>query len=510
MSAEDSTSWRTEAAGRFTFIIDGADYFVHLRRALLKARHSVLLIGWDFDPRLSFGDQKGDLTAGDGIADDAGPARLGDFILWLSDRSPALEIRLLRWDTGAFRSMLRGNSLWTILRWRAHPRITLRLDGHHPLAGSHHQKIVVIDDQVAFCGGIDLTTRRWDTRAHKDHDPRRVSPRGQPEDPWHDATSAFDGAAARALGDLARERWRIATGESLAPAPPGPDGWPEGLAPAFTNMRLSIARTLPKMPDQEPVYEIEAAWLAMIHSAKRMIYAESQYFASRAVARAIARRLIEPDPPEIVITMPVTAHGWLEPLAMDSARARLVGALRRLDHKNRLRIYHPVTEGGKPIYVHAKVMMVDDAILRVGSSNFNNRSMRLDSECDVILSTHEPGNQHLRNEISYLRDDLIAEHLGVSTAEVTAKRRETGSLIATIEAIRDPGRGPGRSLVPYQIPELSGFETWLAENEILDPNGPEEIFESTARRGLFRGWERLKNRLPYRCRAEKACSSGGK
>lgn len=99
-----------------------------------------------------------------------------------------------------------------------------------------------------------------------------------------------------------------------------------------------------------------------------------------------------------------------------------------------------MTQGGADIYVHAKVMVVDDLVLRVGSSNFNNRSMRLDTECDVILSADEPGNEHLAEKIAALRDDLLAEHLGVTAADVAATLKETGSLIATVEALRGPGR----------------------------------------------------------------------
>lgn len=482
--------WRVEHAERFSFIIDGANYFIEARKALLKARRSIMMIGWDFDTRIKIGDLEGDAPK-NGVFKDGGPESLGEFVLWLADRNPELEIRLLRWDTGALRALFRGNTVLTLLRWKAHRNITMRLDAKHPLAGSHHQKIVVIDDSIAFCGGIDMTSHRWDTRAHLDDDPHRVDARGRPVQAWHDAASVFDGDAARALGDLARARWQAATGETLPPCDRRHDAWPEGLEPNFTDMRLGIARTIPKMHDVHPVHEIEHSWVDMIRSAKKMIYAESQYLASRKIARAIAERLIEEDPPEIVIVNPTHAHGWLEPLAMDSARAKLMEALQRLDRHGRLRLYHPVTQNKAQIYVHAKAMVVDDTVLRVGSSNFNNRSMRLDTECDVILTADEPGNEHLRDEIGYLRNDLLAEHLGVPVSEVSAKLAETGSLIATIEALRNDGR----SLIPYELPQLSGLESWLAENEILDPNGPEEIFESTAKRGLFKGWDRLKTRL---------------
>ncbi|ADO44242.1 phospholipase D/transphosphatidylase (plasmid) [Ketogulonicigenium vulgare Y25] len=465
------TCWRIAPAGRFAFIDDGAAYFAAARQAMLQARHSILLIGWDFDANITL-----DRTP-DG-AEDEGPARLGDFIIWLADRTPGLQIRLLRWDTGAIKSMLRPSELATVIRWKMHPRITLRLDGAHPPAASHHQKIVAIDDALAFAGGIDMTMQRWDTPEHLDDDPRRTTPRGRPLPPWHDATSAFDGPAARAIGDLARARWLAATDEALPPCPAPHDCWPKDLAPTFTDVSLGIARTLPKMDGQDPVHEIEAAWLAMIASAKRMIYAESQYFASRKIAHAIALRLTEDDPPEIVIVTPHSADGWLEPIAMDTARAKLIEALARVDHKKRLRLYHPVTAAEAPIYVHAKVTVVDDDLLRVGSSNFNNRSMRLDTECDVILSHPRAAD---------LRATLLAEHLGTTPEVVTSTLAETGSLIATVEALR----GPGRSLVPYVLPELSSLAEWLAENEILDPNGPDEIFESLSKRGLYKGWQHL-------------------
>ena len=96
-----------------------------------------------------------------------------------------------------------------------HPRIHIRLDGHHPFGGSHHQKIVLIDERVAFCGGIDMTVGRWDTPEHRDLDSRRRGPDGSLHGPWHDATTALEGPAAVALGDLCRQRWREAGGKPL-------------------------------------------------------------------------------------------------------------------------------------------------------------------------------------------------------------------------------------------------------------------------------------------------------
>lgn len=467
--------WRVGTADRMAVVIDADAYFTALRQAMLKARRSILMIGWDFDARIKLGER--DKT-------DSGPDRLGDFVLWLANREPKLQIRLLRWDTGAFLSMFRGRTLLTILRWKAHRRITLRLDAKHPLTSSHHQKIVVIDDKLAFCGGIDMTAGRWDRREHLDDDPRRIGPNGRPHQPWHDATIACDGEAARILGDLARDRWAIACDERLQPSDAADPIWPEALTPAFRNVRLAVARTRPDIPEVEEAHEIEQLYLDLIARAKKTIYAESQYFASRRIAQAIAERLTGDDPPEIVIVNPVKAHGWLEPMAMDTARARLFEALQRLDRHGRLRMYHPLTAGGTPIYVHAKIMIVDDCYLRVGSSNMNNRSMRLDTECDVLLPAD--GDARVSAQITQLRDDLLAEHLGSTDEEVGAVIRQHG-LIGAIERLRQPA-GQGRTLQPYELPQLNGLEQWLADNEILDPNGPDRIFEPLSRRSLFKGW----------------------
>jgi phosphatidylserine/phosphatidylglycerophosphate/cardiolipin synthase-like enzyme len=367
----------------------------------------------------------------------------------------------------------------TVLKWIRHPQIHLKLDSHHPLGASHHQKIVVIDECMAFCGGIDMTRYRWDTRAHDDCESRRVLPNGTPYGPWHDAAMALHGPAAQALGEASRDRWRAAGGQPLEPISGGGDCWPEGLCADFTAVPVGISRTLPQMEDQLPVHEIDVLYAQLIASARRLIYAESQYFASRRVAEAIARRLEEPDGPEIVIVNPTTADGWLEPIAMDTARARLVAALQERDAYGRFRLYHPTTAGGKPIYVHAKVTIIDDQVIRVGSSNLNNRSLRLDTECDVTIAAARSGREEaVAAGIAKIRDGLVAEHLGVSPDAVSSKLAETGSLIQTITAFQCSGR----SLRDYVLPDLSSLSEWMADVKLLDPEGPDEMFEPVSRR----------------------------
>lgn len=463
--------WRVERADRMTVIVDADEYFRAAREAFLLAKRRIMLVGWDFDARIR-------LTGGP--REPGEPEQIGEFLHWLVERNPALELYLLRWDVGAVKSLFRGTTVFTVLKWMRHPRIHTKLDHHHPTAASHHQKIVSIDDCLAFCGGIDMTGDRWDTRGHLDDEPGRRQPNGRPYKPWHDATSALAGPVAAALGEACRDRWARAAGERLAPIEGEAGCWPAMLRPSFEDVAVAIARTHPAMADQKAVHEVEALFLAQIAAARRFLYCESQYFASRRIAEAIARRLDEPDGPEIVIVNPVTAQGWLEPVAMDTARARLMAALRARDRHGRLRLYHPHTEGGGPIYVHAKISIVDEALLRIGSANMNNRSLRLDTECDVAVAAG--GDPARARTIAAIRDDLLAEHLGVPAARVAATLARSGSLIATIEELR----GPGRTLVPYEIPDLTAVEAWLADNEVLDPEGPGELFEPLSRRSLFR------------------------
>lgn len=478
MLTPGSNCWRIEPATRVSVIVDADEYFRVARDAMMHAQHRIMLIGWDFDARIRLGD----------VGQDEAPEQLGDFITWLAERNPALDFYLLRWDLGALKSLLRGSTFFTVLKWMRHKNIHTKLDATHPVGASHHQKIVIIDDCFAFCGGIDMTGDRWDTRAHLDDDPGRRSPTGKPYKPWHDATSALQGKAAGALADLCRDRWQRAGGTPIAPLDASTGYWPAMLPVHFHDADVAIARSEPDMPGHPGVTEIEQLYVDQIASAKHVIYAESQYFASRRIAEAIAKRIVEEDGPEIVLINPQAAQGWLEPLAMDTARARLFEAIRRRDPHGRFRIYHPFTAKGEAIYVHAKMLIVDDRSIRVGSSNMNNRSMRLDTECDVSIDMAQAANRDCGGVVTMLRNDLLAEHLGVPVATIAASLAQTGSLIATIEALR----GTGKTLRPYETPDLTEVEAWLADNEVLDPEGPAEMFESTTKRGLFRAirWRR--------------------
>ena len=467
------TCWRLARADRFALIVDAAGYFAALKAAMIRAQRSILLIGWDFDTRVR-------LVPGE--EDSEWPNKLGDFIDTLVDRRPELQVRLLQWNLGILQTFGRGTMPLFLLDWMTNRRIHLRVDHVHPVGACHHQKIAVIDDAMAFCGGIDITAGRWDTGEHRDVDPRRDSPWGFAQPPWHDATTAVDGEAARALGDLARARWAHATGERLDPAPVGHDPWPKDLDPILRHVEVGIARTQPAYGGEDAVHEIEALYVEAIRRARRSIYCESQYFASHRVAEAMAKRLAEPGGPEIVVINPLSAEGWLEDEVMGAARSFHMAHLREADREGRLRLYHPVAAGGTPIYVHAKIMIIDDVFLRVGSSNLNNRSLGLDTECDLGIEAH-PGSADegtVRAAIRAVRRDLLSEHLGTEPETFTAALKAmNGSLIAGIERLR---RREGRTLADLEPRPLNEVEQALAAKGVLDPERPVRPLQALKRR----------------------------
>ncbi|WP_067564073.1 phospholipase D-like domain-containing protein [Nocardia acidivorans] len=464
------TCWQIARADRLACIVDAADYFRHAKAAMLRARKRIVLIGWDFDTRIQFEPQGTTLP---------GPNELGDFLSWLPRERPDLEIYLLKWNIGAFAAITRGMTPVFVLNWLTDRRLHFEIDGAHPVGSAHHQKIVVIDDALAFCGGIDMTVDRWDTGDHRDDNHYRTKPSGHRYGPWHDATTAVDGDAARAIGELARARWQAATGRQLDPVGEldGDTPWPEDLTPTMRSVEVGIARTSPELADRPEVREIEALYLAAIAGATRSLYIESQYLASRTLAAAIAERLREPDGPEIVLVLPRNADGWLEQQAMDGARRRLLHLLWQADAGGRLGVYYPVTTSGAPIYVHAKVLVMDDRLLRVGSSNLNNRSMGFDTECDLAVEvTPETADAELlRETILAMRRRLICEHLDADPAAFDATLAETSSLLHTVEALR----GGGRTLLRFEPETVANEDSPLAENELMDPERtPSSLWEN--------------------------------
>ncbi len=461
--------WRVTHADRLAFLVDGAAYFAAFRKAAIRARHSIAMIGWDFSSNVRI--------LPEGAPSDGFPPTLLAFLNALCQRTPGLTVYVLAWDFSVIYAFEREPLPAVKFGWRSHRRVRFALDGEHPVGASHHQKIIVMDDRLAFVGGMDLTFARWDTPEHRPGDIRRASEDGTIMRPMHDVQVAAAGQTASALGDLFRARWSAATGEivrpvALATSSGAADPWPADLCADVEDTEVAIARTVPALTSQgRGVREIETLTLEAIASAKRTIFIENQYLTSALVGNALAKRLEEPEGPEVVLILPRDQGGWLEQSSMGVLRDRLLARLQASDHHRRLRAYYPVIPGlpeDQCLGVHSKVLIVDDAFLKVGSANLSNRSMGLDTECDVALSASGEREERNARAIAALRTRLLAEHLGAAPATVEQRVRESKSLIAAIESLGAGPRGV-RSLGPGPEPAVN---LAVMDGLVCDPERP--------------------------------------
>ena len=450
------TCWRIAPADRVAVLIDAAAYYLALLQAFRRARRSIMILGWDFDPGVRL--------------DPTDPGtELRRLLPELVERRPELQVRLLIWDVSVVYGPSSPVHQLFERAWQAHPRIELRFDGQHPFGAAHHEKLVCIDDRLAFIGGIDLTVKRWDTPEHDPGDPRRLHADGERYDPVHDLQMAVGGEAARALAQLARRRWADATGETLPSSRGRNDPWPASVAPWLHDVPVGIARTRPTMDGGGGVNEVAALNDAALASARRSVYIEAQYLAAQPVADRLTALLERRRGPEIVILVWRQAIGWLERFAMGSNRDRLLRRLAAADRCGRLRAYWLglPDDPEREIELHSKLIIVDDVFVRIGSSNLNNRSLGVDTECDLAIEATDPGT---RAAIAELRNTLLAEHLVRSPAEVGRAVAE-GGLIAAIERL-NPGRG---RLRPYEIDPDDGPKEPLPGTALLDPAEPLDL-----------------------------------
>ena len=462
-------------AGRASVLIDGDAYFRALREAALKAEHLIVILAWDFDSRTRVRCEE---EAGEG------PDTLGPFLNYLVKRRPGLRIKILDWDYPMIFGTDREFPPIYGTGWTPRRGIEMRYDNTHPVGGSHHQKIVVIDHAIAFCGGMDLTNRRWDTCAHLPNDPRRTW-NDSPYPPFHDLMSVVDGEAAKALAEIAHDRWQRATEEALPAVPPGADPWPDSVAVMMSEVDVAVSRTSPESASLAEVRENEALYLDLIHRAKRYIYIENQYFTADKLADALALRLEEREGPEVVMVLRLLSHGWLEEHTMHALRTRLVEKLRAADKWNRLGIYFPDVPGlkeGTCVDVHSKALIADDEWLRIGSANLCNRSMGMDTECDLTFEAR--GNPAVAATIRSVRNQLMGEHLDVSPRQVNAAAMRSGSLNQAIRSLQCDGRSLKRLEVePWSegvvsVAALADPEKPVALDRMIDEFAPNVSAES--------------------------------
>jgi uncharacterized membrane protein YdjX (TVP38/TMEM64 family) len=241
-----------------------------------------------------------------------------------------------------------------------------------------------------------------------------------------------DGEAAALLGQRARERWESAGGSRLPPREPRGDPWPRRVEPGFVDADVGVIRTLGALEAKDDeIREGERSIVAAISRAERLVYIENQYVTARVVAAALVARMRANRALEVLVITSREPRGWLEAETMGTGRQLFMAAFDEGDLHRRIHFlypfarglpgdeeYEPVNkhaDGSYSIHVHSKVLIVDDAFLRIGSSNLNNRSMGFDTECDLGI---EAASNAQRAEIASVRKRLIAEHWGLEPEDV--------------------------------------------------------------------------------------------
>ncbi|PIQ78837.1 hypothetical protein COV81_04080 [Candidatus Peregrinibacteria bacterium CG11_big_fil_rev_8_21_14_0_20_41_10] len=444
--------WKTVDADRGAVLVDAEIYFANFVKAVKQAKKAIYVLGWDFDTRIKLIRGKNKSLSMAKLLRDA------------VKKNPELQIYILAWDFYSIFAWEREMLTKIKVGWLNLQNIHFYLDNDHPIAASHHQKVVVIDDQVAFSGGLDLCELRWDTHAHKVGDPLRITANRKKYEPHHDVQIMLEGEPARQLGNLARTRWkRFKRRDLIVPVVPKDNRF-DDLDWQFGQTKVAIARTEPEYRGRHEVREVERLYIDMINEAKDYIYIENQYLSAKAVQKALISSLEKEQGPEVVVVLPGKSVGIFVVQAMDVLRDEMIIHLYAADKYKRLGMYFALADDEKTnIIIHSKVMIVDDCLLRIGSSNKASRSMALDTECDILVDGRD--RQTMAEYINWYYRWSIAHLLGVDVSVVPTK-----DMNAFIR-----GKQFGKHLREFKVGEVAAYYFSLDEAEFLDLERPLSI-----------------------------------
>jgi phosphatidylserine/phosphatidylglycerophosphate/cardiolipin synthase-like enzyme len=364
-------------------LVDGAEALPAIARELRGARSHVHVTGWYFSPDFAL------VRDGDHVV-------LRNLLAELAER---VDVRVLVW-AGAPLPLFRP-SRRQVRQMRdeliAGTRIQCELDSRERPLHCHHEKTIVIDDRVAFVGGMDLTTQAGDRYDLSDHYARAAVG-------WHDAAARIEGPAVGDVAEHFRMRWHEVAGETLPPVVPSE---PAG------DVELQVVRTVPeKIYDAVPRgdFRIAESYVRAFRQAERFIYAENQFLWSPEIASVLHQKLTDPpnDDFKIVFVLPSKPTS-----GRDDTRGVLGELIEADDDNGRLLACTLYARSGRivdPIYIHAKIAIVDDRWLTIGSANLNEHSLFNDTEMNVVA--HDP------DLTRRTRLRLWSEHLELPSEEI--------------------------------------------------------------------------------------------
>ena len=385
----DGSEWArgefpVRSGNKVEVLIDGAAFLPMVADELAKAESHVHVTGCFFSPEL-------ELTRGDE------PAIVRNLLAELAER---IDVRVLIWSGAPVPifSPSRREVREMVERFNRRNQIRCEFDSCVRFMHCHHEKTIVIDDRVAFVGGIDLTLDGGDPYDSQEHPSRGVIG-------WHDIAMRIEGPAVADVAEHFRLRWHAAAKEDL-PAPPVPE--------AVGKVDLQLVRTIPEKVYERSLprgdFSVLESYVGAFRSAERFIYIENQFLWSSEIVAILAEKLRNPPSEDfrILVLLPVNAND-----GADISRGQVAALIHADDGNARFlacSVYARTGSLRDPIYVHAKVAVVDDRWLTVGSANLNEHSLFNDSEVNVVS-----------NDESLARDTrlrLWSEHLELPIKEI--------------------------------------------------------------------------------------------
>ncbi len=371
--------FKRSTSDSWSLLWEAGPYYERVAKLLERAQSYAIFVGWQIDSRIHLSTERDE--------------SFRSLVLRLCQQKPDLHIYFLMWDYAYFyvfeREALQG---WV---WDGvHERVHFVFDNRHPYGGSHHEKIVVVDGKTAFVGGVDICGDRWDSPEHLYKDGRRSLVHDlESHQPYHDLIVEVSGEVAGDITEHIGERWRGLSSE------PFPNGHPS-LAPTGNQgggrYPLVISRTRASLGIQRPqlVRETEFLFRELIRQAKFQLVIENQYYWSQAINDELIRvmRARRDTGFRLLLVVPSVFGGSVAFRMMGVVQTRLLDELQGVAGQTGTRLVFgcPFTRAQgqvaeKRVYVHSKVLIVDDRYLAIGSSNFNNRGFRLDSELTLTL-----------------------------------------------------------------------------------------------------------------------------
>jgi phosphatidylserine/phosphatidylglycerophosphate/cardiolipin synthase-like enzyme len=416
--------------------VDGAAALPAMEAAIRAAKHTVHIAGWHASPDFQLTREPGSAALRDVLAEVAErvPVRL---LLWAGPPLPAFEPT--RKMVNEARDEFRRDSL-----------VQCEVDSRERTLHCHHEKLVIIDGELAFVGGIDLTPLQGDRYDHSAHPPN--SDLG-----WHDAAARLRGPVVADVGRHFIQRWNEVTHSSLPdPEAPGPAG----------STQVQILRTVPERtyrfaPHGE--FTILDAYLRALRSAERFIYLENQFLWSPEVVDVLAEKLHSPpaDDFRILLVLPAKPSN-----GADTTRGQL-GRLVDADRADRL-LATTITghEDGRsvPVYIHAKIGVIDDRWLTLGSANLNEHSLFNDTEVNLLTCDAELARdtrlrlwaEHTERPVGDVDGEpcRVVDEIWRPTAQEQSRRDAAGlprtsrlSLLAQVSRRADRLQGPLRGFL---------------------------------------------------------------